>query len=372
MFLSIFSFLIILSILVFIHEMGHYLVARHYNVPVHEFSIGMGPVIWERKDETGTVWKICWLPIGGYVTLHCQDDRMYIHRSLRDVLALRFPNVEDAFCYHSLKARFLVVLCGPLANYLLAAVIFTCFFMVNGKLEQGNEISSVEAGSPAYEAGLKVGDRILSVDGKDISGFDAVRNLTVISTGAPMQFEVLRGNSKRYKFSVTPGSRTVKDMFGREQHVYFLGIGNNELALRKLPFIDAVSAGVKKCYDLSALTLKFLWQVVTLQRDFKQVLNDMGGPVKISAYSGKFAEQGLASALLFMAVISVNLGLVNLLPIPGLDGGFLLAYSFEILLGKYGNPISYAIIGSGRTFFFFLIIFMLYMTYNDIVWLLGY
>lgn len=320
---SILAFLVVLGVLVFIHELGHYLAARMVGVHVETFSIGFGKAIASWTDRHGTVWKLAWLPLGGYVKLHGQERPEDV---TSDVQALW----QEGRTFHEkqVAARAFVVAAGPLANFLLAAVLFAGLYATLGKpvaperTDPVAVIGEVVANSAAAKAGLMVGDRILSIEGKPIERFSELQATVSAAPGQTLAMRVLRGNSE-ISASATIEARGSTGILGVRSAApppVFEPVGLGA----------SLVGGVVRTWDVSAQTLAGLWQMITAQRGTEE----LGGPLRIAQLSGQVAQLGVASLVSFIAVLSVNLALINLFPIPILDGGHLLFYLAEAIRGK--------------------------------------
>jgi regulator of sigma E protease len=310
------SFVIVLGVLVFIHELGHYLAARWRGVHVEAFSIGFGSPIARWTDRVGTEWRLCWLPLGGYVKLHGQERPEDVSPEVR---AAWFPG--RTFHTKSVGSRAIVVAAGPAANFLLAIVLFSILFMVQG--EPGDPVvQSVIPDSAAMSAGLQPGDRIDAIDGRKINNFEDIVGVISTSPAKALSMTVSHDGVTR-TVPVVAGS--VDDGGGGKMGV--LGITG---ALRPVGPLGAIVDGVKHTYDVAAQTLVGVGQIITGKRGSE----GLGGPLKIAQLSGKVAQHGIASMISFIALLSVNLGLINLFPIPVLDGGYLVFYLVEAIRGR--------------------------------------
>ena len=320
---SILAFLVVLGVLVFIHELGHYLAARMVGVHVETFSIGFGRAIASWTDRQGTVWKLAWLPLGGYVKLHGQERPEDV---TSDVQALW----QEGRTFHEkqVAARAFVVAAGPLANFLLAAVLFAGLYATLGKpvaperTDPPAVIGEVVANSAAFKAGLKVGDRILSIEGKPIERFSELQAVVSAAPGQTLAMRVLRGNSE-ISATATVEARGTTGILGVRSAA-------PPAVFEPVGLGASLVGGVVRTWDVSAQTLAGLWQMITAQRGTEE----LGGPLRIAQLSGQVAQLGVASLVSFIAVLSVNLALINLFPIPILDGGHLLFYLAEAIRGK--------------------------------------
>ncbi len=310
----------VLGVLVFVHELGHYLAARWRGVHVEAFSIGFGRALVTWTDRLGTVWKVAWIPLGGYVKLHGQERPQDVPPEVRaGWIAGR------TFHEKSVLSRAIVVAAGPAANFLLAAVLFTGLFAVEGRPVPAMTavVGEVSADSAASRGGLLPDDTILSIDGAPVASFADIQRIVSARPAQPLVLEVRRGD-RTITVPVTTGVRTAG---GKE--IGLLGIGNKTI-YERLSLPRALVGGVVQTWDVTAQTFAGLWQMLSGQRGTE----DLGGPLRIAQLSGQVALLGVASLVSFIAILSVNLGLINLFPIPILDGGHLLFYAAEALRGR--------------------------------------
>ncbi len=325
---TLFVFIIVISILVFVHEYGHFWVARRMGVKVEAFSIGFGKELFGFYDKHGTRWKFSLIPMGGYVKMFGDKNEA----SAPDQEALNNFSLEEkklAFQFQPLWSRALILVAGPLANYLFAIVIFTSFFSLYGIPFAEATISKMLENGPAIKAGLMEGDKILSINNHKIDGFTDISKIMDLSTGEAVSITIQRRN-ETYTKTIIPEILWQKDILGHEIKTYKLGIMANNISYTKHNIFSSAKFAFIECFNLSYMSLKGLGQIITGTRSVKE----LGGPIKIAQYSAKTAEHGIASLLWFMALLSVNLGFLNLLPIPALDGGHLLLYAVEFLFGK--------------------------------------
>jgi regulator of sigma E protease len=313
------AFAIVLGVLVFIHELGHYLAARWCGVHVETFSIGFGRALVSWTDRLGTVWKIAWIPLGGYVKLHGQERPEDVSEEVRAAW-------QPGRTFHEKRvgARAIVVAAGPVANFLLAAVLFSALIAVVGRSIPVPVVGEVVADSAAARAGLQVGDRIEAIGGTPIRRFEEIQRAVAASPGQALQLTVASGGVSR-DVTVIPDQR---DSGGRMIGV--LGIRGGATEYERLSPWEAVPAGVAQTWEVAAQTLDGVWGMIARNRGTE----DIGGPLRIAQLSGQVAELGVASLVSFIALLSVNLGLINLFPVPVLDGGHLLFYLVEAVLGR--------------------------------------
>jgi regulator of sigma E protease len=309
---SILAFVVVLGVLIFVHEWGHYAAARSVKVRVETFSIGFGRAVWSRVGRDGTLWKLGWMPLGGYVKLHGQEPP----EPGAEAAAL----TPDSFSAKPVWARAWIVAAGPLANFLLAAVLFAVLFAVAGQRVPAPVVQEVVPGMPAEAAGLRAGDRVLSIDGVAITRFDELQSMVREAAGREMVFRVGRDGTQ-LELPATPA---------RQGNAVVLGIRGGAVETIRVGPVAAVWQGFAETWRISVATLDALWGMATLQRS----ADDLGGPLGIARMSGEVATLGIAAFVTFIAILSVNLGLLNLLPIPILDGGHLVLFGLEALRGK--------------------------------------
>jgi regulator of sigma E protease len=340
---SILSFIVVLGVLVFFHELGHYLVARWRGVVVEAFSIGFGPALLSWKAKSGTVWKISALPLGGYVKMQGWGDDETDE-----------PAKPGSFAATSLGSKAMIVAAGPIANLLLAFVLFFGLFVVAGQVVVQPVLSKVSAGGPAATAGLLAGDRILTINGAMIHDFEDMQRIIVGSPDTKMTLTYQRAGEVGQK-TLTTGQRVADG-----ETIGMLGVEGDEVSTHRLGPIAAGAAAGQETWQLITGTLNGLWNLVAHHKGAK----DLGGPLRIAELSGKVAALGVASLVSFMAMLSVNLGLINLVPIPILDGGHLLFYAGEAI---YGRPIPRRAQDIGLRFGFALLLSLfVFTTFNDL------
>jgi regulator of sigma E protease len=344
-FRTVIAFVVVLGVLVFIHELGHYLAARWRGVHVEVFSIGFGRRIKAWTDRRGTEWRVSWLPLGGFVKLHGQEGP-------DDATPEQRAAWKPGLTFHEkpVRDRAIVVAAGPIANFLLAAVLFAGLYMTVGQPQPSATIGTVVEGSAAARAGLLPGDRILALDGEPVSRFEQVQRHIQPRPGQPVAIRLQRQGTEE-TLTATPDNRDSKGV---------LGIAGGAPEFLRLNPVSALAAGVTQTWDISVQTLAGLWQMISGQRGTEE----LGGPLRIAQLSGQVAELGLASLISFMAVLSVNLALINLFPIPVLDGGHLVFYAFEAIRGRPLPPraIEYGF----RAGFALLVALFVFATWNDL------
>ena len=315
----ILAFLAILTPVVFIHELGHYWVARKSGVVVEVFSVGFGPELFSRVDRHGTRWRIAALPLGGYVKMRGDENAASVPTAGASV-------VTGSFAAASVWARMAIVAAGPAANFIFGMMLFAGVYMGVGKAFIPPTIGEVIEGSAAQEAGLETGDRVMFVDGLKIDDFNTLRTIVFENPGRPLLFEVDRFDV-RTSLTVTP-----KTVYSEQLKVDFgqLGVRSAEGEFRRLGLSESVVHATTDTVQMTYMMVRGLTRLVTGQANEGEI----GGPVRIAEFSADAARQGLVGFLIFMALISINLGLVNLIPIPALDGGHLLFFVIEAVIGR--------------------------------------
>jgi regulator of sigma E protease len=352
-------FLIILTVLVFVHEFGHYLIARWNGVRVEVFSIGFGPEVFGWWDRAGTRWKFSTIPLGGYVKMFGDSDAS----SGLPVpgLARLAPAERDvSFHYKRLGQRAAIVAAGPAANFLFAVVVLAILFTTYGQPFTPAEVGQVQPGSAAEQGGVHPGDVILSIDGSTVQRFEDVQQIVRLNPGVPMTIVVKRDGEEQ-TLNVTPSRTELTDRFGNHYQIGLLGIARSGMEYVKRDPASALIQAGTETWDLSVSTLKAMWQIIIGTR----ATDELGGPLRIAQMSGEVAQGGVVAVLWFMAVLSINLGLINLFPVPVLDGGHLLFYAAEAVRGKplgqraqeYGFRIGLALV----------LTLMVFATWNDLV-----
>jgi len=316
--LIVLAFVCAIGPLVFIHEMGHYLVARLFGVGAETFSIGFGREIAGWNDKRGTRWKIGWLPLGGYVRF-VGDENVASAPSENVPADLR----ARSFHHRPVWQRFLIVLAGPVANFLLAIVIFAAFFMAFGA-PLTNVVGQVEANSAAATAGLQPGDKIVSIGGRATDSFMDIRNYVVLRPGQHVGVRFERNGVPR-EAQVTLGSDVTTDEYGQKFERGLLGVYPTQGALERVSPLEAVALGTENTFKLTRMMIEGIGQIISGDRSVKEI----GGPLKIAQVAGQQAKLGPLEFITLAALISINLGFINLLPVPMLDGGHLLFYSVE-------------------------------------------
>jgi regulator of sigma E protease len=356
-------FITLILVVVFIHEYGHYYFAKRYGVKVTDFSIGFGKEIIGWNDKSGTRWKICLIPLGGYVKFF--GDRNVFSQADQEKILDKY-NKEDReklFVLKPLYQRALIVFGGPLANFLLALVIFFSIYTFIGKDFTPAVINEVQKNSPAMTGGLKQDDIILEIDGNEVQSILDVSKFITISTDEYIDFKIKRSYSE-ILLKIKPDMVLTEDSLGNTINKRMVGIKlgayNNKINHIKLGPAQAILHAVHEVYFVSVSSLKYIGAMIIGKADTSQ----LGGPIRIAKISGQVADIGLLAFISMMAYISISLGLVNLFPIPMLDGGHLMFYLFEKILGR---PLSQKTQeGFFRIGMFLLISLMFFTTFNDL------
>jgi regulator of sigma E protease len=359
----ILPFLALILVVVFIHEYGHYYFAKRYGVGVTDFSIGFGKEMFGWNDKSGTRWKVCVIPLGGYVKFF-GDRNVYSQADQEKVLKQYNKEDQDKlFVLKPLYQRALIVFGGPLANFILAIFIFFSIYTFAGKDFTPAVINEVLKDSPAMVAGLKDKDIVVSIDGNKVKSIMDVSKYITMSTDEVINFTVNRFDES-LNFRVKPNMVKTEDNFGNKITKRMVGIKlgayNNEVNHVKLGPAKALFYSVNEVYYVSVSSLKYIGSMIRGSGDSSQ----LGGPIRIAKISGQVAEFGILPFISLMAYISISLGLINLFPIPMLDGGHLMFYSIEKILGR---PLSQKVQeGFFRIGMFLLLSLMFFTTFNDL------
>jgi regulator of sigma E protease len=355
-----FWFLVVLTVLVFIHELGHFLIARACGVRVEVFSIGFGPELFGWTDRTGTRWKFSWLPLGGYVRMFGQEDNVLEGESARP---MTYEERSVSFRHKTVAQRMAIVVAGPAANYIFAILVFAVLYASAGKMLVPPTVGDVLANSPASDAGIVKGDRIVKVQGDAVDDFSDIIYAVQSNLGNALSLELDRGG-KPVTVELKP--REIHDTDADGKDVSFVGLGirnTDQHTIVHLSVVDSFVSANVDVYKATVGTLKGLWQMVAGERSSKEV----GGALRIAKMSGDVAQLGMISFIAFAAALSVNLGLINLFPVPMLDGGHLFYYAIEAVRGRplgdraqeFGLKVGVALVLS----------LMLFATWNDLVYL---
>jgi regulator of sigma E protease len=356
-------FLFVLSLVVFFHELGHFLVARWCGVRVLVFSIGFGPEIVGFNDRHGTRWKISAIPLGGFVKFFGDENAASVPDSTR-LATMDAEERAHSFMFQPVAKRAAIVVAGPLANFLLAIVIFAGVFMLYGKQTMSARVDSVQPDSAAAEAGFKSGDVVVAINGRPVENFTEMQRIVGASAGETLAITVDR-DGNQLVLKATPALKEVKDNFGNVQRIGILGISRSmapeDLKLHPVAPPQAVVLAVQETWSVIERTLGYIGGVIS----GREAANQLGGPIRIAQMSGQVASFGFVPLIQLAAVLSVSIGLLNLFPIPLLDGGHLLFYLIE---GIRGRPLSERAQEVGfRIGLAIVLMLMIFATFNDIV-----
>jgi regulator of sigma E protease len=359
----IIPFLFVLSLVVFFHELGHFLVARWCGVRILVFSIGFGPEIIGFNDRYGTRWKISAIPLGGFVKFFGDDNVASISNSAR-LAGMDEKARAECFVFQPVSKRAAIVVAGPLANFILAIAIFAGIFMLYGKQSMSARVDTVQPDSAAAAAGFQPGDLVLAIDGHSVESFADMQRIVSTSAGETLVVTVER-NGTQLILKATPALKEVKDTFGNVHRIGILGIsrsmGAADMKLQPVPPAQAVWMGVEETWFVVDRTLSYIGGVVV----GREAADQLGGPIRIAQMSGQVATMGFVALIHLAAVLSVSIGLLNLFPIPLLDGVHLLFYAIEALRGR---PLSDRAQEVGfRIGLAIVLMLMIFATFNDII-----
>jgi regulator of sigma E protease len=355
-------FLFVLTIIVFVHELGHFLVARLCGIRVLTFSIGFGPEIVGFNDRHGTRWKLSAIPLGGYVKFFGDENAA----SVPDANAIAAMNPDErkvSFFHQPVGARAAVVAAGPIANFVLAIAIFATIFTLYGKQETAARVDEVIPNSAAAAAGFQPGDLVLSINGSAIESFKDMQEIVSLNADEPLDIVVERAG-KQVNLRATPKLSEEKDIFGNVHRIGLLGlrqsISPSDIKTVKFTPIGAIGEAAKQCWFVVDQTFTYLGKVVVGRASTDQ----LGGPLRIAQMSGQAASLGFATLMNWAGLISVSIGLLNLFPIPLLDGGHLLFYAIEAIRGR---PLSERVQEVGfRIGLAIIVMLMIFTVWNDI------
>lgn len=350
--LSIIGFVLAIAILVFVHEFGHYYIAKSFGVKIEQFSIGFGKELYSRVDGDGVRWKICAIPLGGFVKMYGDTDPLSVNN-------IEVEDKTKAFYSKPLHARFLIVAAGPIANYLLAVIILASFYFTFGKVEVPAVIGEVIQNSPAQLAGIREMDKIIAVNGKKINNFSDLQRLIMMSHNQQLNLVADRAGNL-IELSLIAAEKILADSKPVIKVGYIGIIAENKPVHLKMNVFASCYQGVLDVIDISSLALKTVQQIFTGKRSAGEIY----GSFTIAQKSGEALAEGPLEFALFIAMLSINLGLINLLPIPILDGGHLMFIIYEAIaqkpLTRYAQNILLKI---GGVIIIFLIVIS---TSNDI------
>jgi regulator of sigma E protease len=345
---SIVAAIIGLGLLIVFHEFGHFIVAKLSGVGVLTFSVGFGPKLWVKKRGE-TEYALSAFPLGGYVKMVGEDPEEQVQQA----------DIDKSFAHKSLLARTAIVFAGPGFNLLLAVLLLMLVFTFYGVPVMSTQVSGVEEGAPAAAAGIMKGDRVIAIDGVPVSEWEELSQRIKTSGGKPLQLQIRRGD-KVIDLTVQPTKRESRTIFGEPKEDWVIGIGSQVTIEKGKPGLAVVRA-VQQTYEYSRLTLLAFYKMIVGDVSPRNI----GGPILIAQMAGQQAQEGLGSFLAFLAVLSINLGILNLLPVPVLDGGHLVFFAVEAVIRK---PVSLKYREMAQQVGICLLaLLMVYAFYNDIV-----
>ncbi|MBD9559330.1 RIP metalloprotease RseP [Ensifer sp. ENS03] len=360
-------FLLVLTLLVFVHEMGHYLVGRWSGIRILAFSIGFGPELVGWTDRHGTRWKLAAIPLGGYVKFYGDEDAASVPDYKR-LEALAPEERSQTFLGAKLWKRAATVAAGPIANFILAIAIFAVLFSVYGRQVADPVVARVNENSAAAQAGVVPGDRLISIDGTPVVTFDDVRRYVSVRPEMPISIRIER-NGAMLDLNMVPQRTELTDQFGNKMEIGVIGILTDQEAgnFRTVNYgpIEAVGQGVLQSWHVVTGTFDYLSNVVTGRMKADQI----GGPIRVAKVSGQMATLGIPFLLNIAAILSVSIGLLNLMPVPVLDGGHLMFYAVEALRGRPVGPAAQDV--AYRIGFAMVLMLMVFATWNDISMFFG-
>ena len=360
---NIIVFILVLSLLVFVHEMGHYLVGRWSRIRVVAFSVGFGPELVGFTDSHGTRWKISAIPLGGYVKFH-GDQNASSKPDFEALESMDDTEKGSTFLGAKLWKRALTVAAGPVANFILAIVIFTMLFTIYGRGIADPVVGEVKADSAAALAGIMPGDRLVAIDGTAVETFDDVRRYVSVRPDRPIIVTVER-KGEILPLTMVPKKTEITDQFGNKMEIGIIGVITNQsvanFRTKTFTLVGALQESVVECWRIVQGTYDYLSNVVTGRMKADQ----LGGPIRVSQAAGQMATLGIAAVLQLAAVLSVSIGLLNLLPVPVLDGGHLVFYAIEALRGKPVGPKTQEV--AFRIGFAMIMTLMVFVTWNDTI-----
>ena len=350
------AFVAAIGPLVFIHEMGHYLVARWCGVGAETFSIGFGREVAGWTDKRGTRWKVGWLPLGGYVKF--VGDMTASSQSVDD---RRIAPEDRARAFHlkPVWQRFLIVLAGPMANFLLAIAIVAAMFAIDGVRRTSNVVSAIQPGSAAATAGIAPGDRIVAIADRATDSFEDLFAVVVLRPDETVSVDLER-DGRRISLPVTIAAEQQRDRFGQTFRIGRLGVLGGMSQMVRVPLSQIVPEATRYTIVSTGRMIDGLWQIISGRRTVK----DLGGPLKMAQIAGQVATLGVREFVGLLALFSINLGFINLLPIPMLDGGHLVLYAIETVRRR---PASERVVDwAFRGGLAFLLALLLVATFNDL------
>ncbi|OCW56579.1 RIP metalloprotease RseP [Hoeflea olei] len=360
-------FLLVLTIVVFFHELGHYLVGRWCGIKAEVFSVGFGPELFGRTDRHGTHWRVSLIPLGGYVKFLGDENAASMPSGAGEAVlsdadrARSFPNA-------ALWRRAATVAAGPIANFILAIAIFAVFFALNGRMISDPVVAAVQPGSAAEAAGILPGDRFVAIDGVKVELFDDVQRYVSVRPEQPITVTMDRDGAM-VDLTLTPVRTEISDGFGNKMEVGRIGVITNDEAgnsrLREYGPLEAVGEGAAQSWYIVTRTFGYIGNIIS----GREKPDQLGGPIRVAKYSKDMSTVGLSALIRLAAVLSVSIGLLNLMPVPMLDGGHLVFYAIEAVRGR--PPGEAAQEWAYRVGLSIVLALMIFATWNDVTMLIG-
>jgi regulator of sigma E protease len=359
-------FLLVLTIVVFFHELGHYLVGRWCGIHADVFSVGFGPELIGRNDKHGTRWKLSLIPLGGYVKFRGDENATSLPSGAGS--ELNETEREGSFPGAALWRRAATVAAGPVANFILAIAIFAVMFGINGRVIADPVVAQVQPASAAEAAGILPGDRFVAIDGVEVEIFDDVQRYVSVRPEVPITVTLER-EGKMVNVTLTPERTEISDPFGNKMEVGRIGVVTNNdsgnFRVREYGPVEAVGEGVAQSWYIVTRTVDYIGNIIT----GREKADQLGGPIRVAKYSKDMSTLGIGALIQLAAVLSVSIGLLNLMPIPMLDGGHLVFYAIEAVRGR--PPGAVAQEWAYRFGLTLVLALMLFATWNDVSMLIG-
>lgn len=360
-------FLLVLTIVVFFHELGHYLVGRWCGIKADVFSVGFGPELIGRTDSNGTRWKLSLIPLGGYVKFRGDENATSLPTG-SGAAALSDEERVGSFPGATLWRRAATVAAGPVANFILAIAIFAVMFSVNGRVIADPVVAQVQPGSAAEAAGILAGDRFVAIDGVEVEIFDDVQRYVSVRPEVPITVTLDRQGSM-VDVTLTPARTEISDSFGNKMEVGRIGVVTNNDAgnfrVREYGPLEAVGEGVAQSWYIVTRTVDYIGNILT----GREKADQLGGPIRVAKYSKDMSTLGIGALIQLAAVLSVSIGLLNLMPVPMLDGGHLVFYAIEAIRGRPPGEVAQE--WAYRFGLTVVLALMLFATWNDVSMLIG-
>lgn len=359
-------FLLVLTIVVFFHELGHYLVGRWCGIHADVFSVGFGPELIGRNDKHGTRWKLSLIPLGGYVKFRGDENATSLPSGTGS--GLSEAEREGSFPGAALWRRAATVAAGPVANFILAIAIFAVMFGVNGRVVADPVVAQVQPASAAEAAGILPGDRFVAIDGIDVEIFDDVQRYVSVRPEVPITVTLER-ERKMVDVTLTPERTEISDPFGNKMEVGRIGVITNKdsgnFRVREYGPLEAVGEGVAQSWYIVTRTVDYIGNIIT----GREKADQLGGPIRVAKYSKDMSTLGIGALIQLAAVLSVSIGLLNLMPVPMLDGGHLVFYAIEAVRGRPPGEVAQE--WAYRFGLSLVLALMLFATWNDVSMLIG-